>query len=254
MTTGPARILPLLPRPTGWKPECFAAPAPSWRRASTSLSRDNNSPRLFYDLKAMVYAAERNKGPILEVLKGYLGDGTPRRLLEVASGDGTHTAHLGRALPNVTFQPTEYDKSMLSHIVSNARGMKNVLKPISLDVSKPDEAVRDLGGEEGAKFDCVFCANLVHISPYSCTVGLFRLSGSVLPAGGRLFTYGPYAENGVLTPESNVNFDKMLKGRDPQWGIRDIKDLSAEAAKNGMELEKRHDMPANNKILVWRKK
>jgi len=109
-----------------------------------------------------------------------------------------------------------------------------------------------LSGSE--KFDIVFCSNVIHITPWNCTLGLFEGSSALLKGGaGLLITYGPYACDGVLSPESNLDFDLSLRSRNPEWGIRDIRDLKKLAEKNKMTLESMHEMPANNKILVFRK-
>ncbi len=94
---------------------------------------------------------------------------------------------------------------------------------------------------------------MIHISPFETTVGLFNAAGKLLKKSGLLITYGPYAECGVLEPESNINFDESLRAQNPQWGVRDIEDLIQIATENGLKLLKRYDMPANNKTLVWKK-
>ena len=93
---------------------------------------------------------------------------------------------------------------------------------------------------------------MIHISPYQCSVGLFNNAGKLLKDDGILFTYGPYAIDGKITPESNVNFNKSLKLQDSNWGLRDINDLKALAEKNGIKLINVIDMPANNKTIIWK--
>ena len=96
--------------------------------------------------------------------------------------------------------------------------------------------------------------NLLHITEWKNVQALFSVASKVLKGNsrGKLFTYGPFASNGVLTPESNVEFDNYLKMSNPDWGVRDISDLEKEASREGdMVLIDVHDMPANNKILVW---
>ena len=200
-------------------------------------------------------AAERNKEPIRDVLAKYLllgngADGAQVKLLEVASGCGTHAAFLATHLPHVDLQPTECEAEKLTNILGLVLGLENVRKPLVLDVTAP----ADPALFAPASYDAVFNANMVHISPWDTAVGLFLNAGTLLRPKGLLFTYGPYAEGGVLEPESNRNFDLSLKSRDPGWGIRDVDDLKKEAEKNGIELEDVHEMPANNKLLVWRKK
>ncbi len=201
-------------------------------------------------------AAQRNKGPILEVLKKYLGPPAKPSVLEVASGTGDHVSHLARHLPDATFTPTDVDAKSLPDIRACVReefdgaDPPNVLMPRQLDASKPEEVIQQFSS---SSYDTIYCSNMMHIAPYSCSIGLMKLSGSLLPQGGRLFTYGPYKIDGVLSPESNVAFDASLRSRNSEWGIRDTKDLKKEAEKNGLSLEAMHDMPANNKLLVWKK-
>lgn len=198
-------------------------------------------------------AAERNREPIREVLAKYLAHVTgSKTVLEVSSGDGTHVSHFARTLPSsVAWHPTEYDEQLLGLISANAAGLENVSAPARLDVTEESAYPED------SSFDYIFNANMVHISEWRCTEGLFKLAGKVLRRGhgtGLLFLYGPFAVDGVLEPESNVRFDSILRERNPGYGVRDVADLKVLAAKNGLELKDRYEMPANNKILVWVKK
>ena len=101
-------------------------------------------------------------------------------------------------------------------------------------------------------YDFLFNANMVHISPWKCTESLFANAGVVLKQGGILFMYGPFAINGVLEPKSNQEFDKTLKMNNPQWGIRDLNELEVEASRSQLYLLEVMEMPANNKILVFK--
>jgi hypothetical protein len=108
--------------------------------------------------------------------------------------------------------------------------------------------------DKQTKLDLIICSNVIHISPWNCTLGLFEGSSALLKDGtGLLITYGPYAVDGILTPESNVNFDISLRSQNPEWGVRDIRDLKQLAQKNKMTFVSMHEMPANNKLLVFRK-
>ncbi len=177
------------------------------------------------------------------------------RVLEVSSGCGTHCTHFVKQLPkNVVWQPTEFDLAMLPNISAMTKEAESelkgkILEPIFLDITDSSSWSQIAP----MSFDFMFNSNLVHISPWKCAVGLFEASGSLLKPRGRLFRYGPYAVNGELTPESNVNFDRYLRGQNSEWGVRDIADLTKEATKNGLSLEATREMPANNKVLVWKK-
>lgn len=199
-------------------------------------------------------SANRNQEPILEVLKNVLNSETPNlRLLEIASGTGQHSALFADAFPNIHFQPTEYDRSALSSIQAYASDTinKNMSKPYLVDIRKDFEKW-ETGFDEG-QFDYMLNINMIHITPYECTEGLFRNAGRLLRTGGLLITYGPYAVDGVLQPESNVMFDRSLRRRDASWGVRDIKDLKLTAASNKIEFRELYEMPSNNKTLIWQK-
>ena len=205
-------------------------------------------------------AAERNKVHIEQVFKEYINPEEKVRILEIASGYGSHVTYFSKIFPNVFWHPTENDSGCLASIAAHltlerdsGNGCTNVAEPVQLDVSKsvrhwPMEVFRFAG-----KFDFVFNANMVHISPWKCTLGLFSGASKMLKVGGKLMMYGPFAVDGVLEPQSNVDFDNSLKLNNPEWGVRDIVDLEIEAARENFVLHASHDVPTNNKILVWKK-
>lgn len=190
-------------------------------------------------------AAERNKQPILEALRQCLP--AHGRALEIASGTGQHAAWFAAGLPGWTWQPTEARPEALPGIAAWAAqaGAANVLAPRVLDVMAPRWAADD------ARFDLVFCANLLHIAPWAACAGLLRGSARHLAPGGRLVTYGPYLESGVVTSPGNLAFDQSLRAQNPDWGIRRLEDVAQEAARAGLRLAARHALPANNLLLVW---
>jgi SAM-dependent methyltransferase len=190
-------------------------------------------------------AAERNKGPILEVLGHVL---PPRGLvLEVASGTGQHVVHFAAALPGSTWQPTEREADLLEEIDARVRAaeLANVRPAAVLDARTVPMSI------EAA--DAVVCINLLHISPWAATLGLMAGAAAALPPGGVLFVYGPFRIDGRHTSDGNVRFDTELRARDPAWGIRDTRDVCAAAADAGFVLERTVPMPANNLSLVFRK-
>lgn len=205
---------------------------------------------MFSSNKVHYPAAERNQSYILEVLKKHFDTGKPGNVLEIASGTGQHVSYFATHFPNLTFQPSEYDSSLFASLEAYARDTptKNVKNPVQIDITTdPDSWNLNL------LYDYVINVNMIHISPYQCTVGLFKNGCKILIDGGVLVTYGPYAHNGVITPESNVNFDRSLRRQNPEWGLRDIADLKKLAEDFGVKLLKIYDLPANNKCLVWKK-
>lgn len=197
------------------------------------------------DARETAPSPERNKQPILEVLTRVL---PPRGLvLEIGSGTGQHVAHFARALPALTFQPSEMDVERHASIAAwaAAGGLSNVMPPLAIDVTKRPWPL--------PVADAVVCINVIHISPWETTLALMAGAGMILPAGGVLVTYGPYMRGGAHTSQSNEAFDASLRARNPLWGVRDIDEVAQVARGEGLALEEAVPMPANNFALVWRK-
>lgn len=173
--------------------------------------------------------------------------------LEISSGTGQHITHFAPHFPQVTFYPSECEHRLLESISAHVNGLTNVHQPALIDITTNYTTWAD-GIFTKNSIDYIYNANMMHISPYECSIGLFKNVGELLKPDGTLITYGPYAIDGEITPESNVQFNKSLKSQDPRWGLRDIRDLEKLAAENNLKLVEIFDMPANNKTLIWKKK
>jgi cyclopropane fatty-acyl-phospholipid synthase-like methyltransferase len=195
-------------------------------------------------MRAHSEACERNKGPILEILRPAFADAS--RVLEIASGTGQHAVHFARHLPHLEWQPTELAGN-LEELAQRLReeGSANLAPPVELDVRVHPWPV---GGVDG-----IFSANSLHIMSFDSVREFFRGVGEALAPGGRLCVYGPFNYDGRYTSESNAQFDRYLKVRDPESGIRDFAEVDPLAREVGLSLEADHAMPANNRTLVWRK-
>ena len=189
-------------------------------------------------------ACERNRGPILAVLREELAGST--RVLEVGSGSGQHAVHFAAALPQLLWQPSELAGN-LPPLAERIRleGGANLRAPLALDVRDDPWPVTTV--------DAVFSANTLHIMGWSAVREFFRGVGAVLAPPGVLCVYGPFRFGGRHTSDSNAAFDQFLRQRDPASGVRDFEALDTEAQSHGLRFSANHAMPANNRTLVWRR-
>lgn len=188
-------------------------------------------------------AAERNAPFILTELQRLLpAEGI---LLEIASGTGQHAAFCAAGLPGWQWQPSDCEAAALPSIAAWCAGQDRILPPIELDVLTPDWF------DIARQFDAIYCANMIHISPWACTLALLRGAAQHLTPQGVLITYGPYLVDGVETAPSNLAFDADLRTRNPAWGLRRLSDVATQAAAVGLHLRETLTLPANNLLLVW---
>jgi hypothetical protein len=192
-------------------------------------------------------AALRNREPIAEVLERELPEsGT---VLEIAAGSGEHAVFFAERFPALHWQPTDPSPEALASIAAyrDDYAGPNLAAPQLLDAAAPHNwPVRKAGA--------ILCINMVHISPWEATLGLFTGAAQILGTScGPLIIYGPYLEQSVVTAPSNLDFDASLKARDPRWGLRRAEELDRLAKEHGMKRSARHAMPANNIMLVFRR-
>jgi SAM-dependent methyltransferase len=194
-------------------------------------------------------AFHRNYAAIAPVLEAFL-HGRTGNVLEIGSGTGQHAVAFAGKLPAISWWPTDLNDNHLRSIAawrSHAQ-LENVRAPVRLDASAPDWRLPALGLP--STFTAMFCANVIHISPWAVAEGLFAGAGRHLAAGGRLFLYGPFKRDGRHNAPSNAAFDESLRSRDPDWGVRDTADLRTLAARNGLRFVELVEMPSNNAILT----
>lgn len=190
-------------------------------------------------------AAERNKGPILDILKRFLPESG--LVLEIASGTGQHVVHFAAALPALTWRPTDLDPEHLISIAAwrQHSGLQNVRPPFEIDVGANPWPIEQA--------NAVLCCNMIHIAPWAATAQLLEGAARVLAPGGVLFLYGPYKRFGAHTAPSNEAFDADLRRRNPEWGLRDMEEVAELAVKNGLTLVEIVAMPANNFSVIFRR-
>ena len=196
-------------------------------------------------------AAARNREPIIEVLREELDGRAPAHALELASGSGEHVVAFAEAFPTTRWQPSDRDPAGLASITAwrEHSGLPNIAPPLPIDLETPDwhTAVDHPVG-------LMVAINVVHISPWRATLGLLDGAASLLAEDGILFVYGCFSRSGDFVSQSNRSFDAGLRRRDPEWGVRDTDEMARAADERGLVLDRIAAMPANNTVVVYRRR
>ncbi|SMN15561.1 hypothetical protein CRYPA_1608 [uncultured Candidatus Thioglobus sp.] len=188
-------------------------------------------------------SCDQNKDPILSVIKPLLNG--VNSVLEIGSGTGQHSVYFANALAHLSWQAS--DQAMYLPSVNawiKEAKLSNTPKALELDVT---------GNWPDTIYEAIFSANTVHIMSWEMVLGVFKGVSGVLENNGLFMLYGPFNYNGQYTSESNANFDLWLAQQNPQSAIRDFEALNQLAKQYGLELIEDYEMPANNRILVWKK-
>ena len=193
--------------------------------------------------KPFAPSCERNKAPILQVLKPlYAG---VSHVLEVGSGTGQHAAHFAAALPHLVWQCSDVPAQLPGmRLWLDEAALPNLPPPLALDVGQ---------GLPRGRFDAVFTANTLHIMGWSEVQRLVEGLAAVLTGNGLFTAYGPFNLGGRFTSEGNARFDAELRQADPRRGIRELEAVDALARAAGLQLLADEPMPANNRCVSWRR-
>ncbi len=195
-------------------------------------------------MKPYSESCDQNRDAILQVIQPLFKD--RKNVLEIGSGTGQHAIYFAQKMPQLIWHTSDKEENhqgILAWIEETA--LDNVRAPISLDVSRNKWPNREI--------DAVFSANTAHIMSWPEVEALIAGVGAQLANNGLFVLYGPFNYGGKFTSDSNARFDQWLKDRDPQSGVRDFEALDRLALTAGMTLENDFEMPANNRILCWRK-
>ena len=192
-------------------------------------------------LRRISPSAKRNFPHILPIVEEHFENAG--RVLEIASGTGYHAYHFAEALDPIQWLPSDPSPEALASIQAwvNHYPSDNLLEPIALDVHQPKWPIAD----------GIVAINMIHISPWSATLALFRGAQETLASGSKLFLYGPFKVSGEFTSESNQGFDLNLKKMNPEYGVRDLEKIQEVAAEAEFNFVERVNMPANNFSLVF---
>ena len=196
-------------------------------------------------------AFHRNHEPIWSAMSEFLSAQTGD-VLEIGSGTGQHVSEFARRAPHLTWWPSDiYDSHLKSIAAWRAHsGLENLRAPQRIDLADPYWTWTGSSGNGGA-LTALLCINVLHISPWRVSQNLFSGAGRLLRVNGRLFIYGPFMRDGTHTAPSNAAFDATLRAENPEWGVRDIRDLRALANEAGLSLTEIAPMPANNLVLAF---
>jgi hypothetical protein len=204
--------------------------------------------------KPFAPACERNRAPILAVLRGHFR--ARRRVLEIGSGTGQHAVHFAAAMPWLSWQCSDLPERLPGvRAWLDEAGLRNTPPPLPLDLSDARWPraldAGDPGINTSARFDAAFSANVVHIVGWPLVEAMFAGLDVVLADDATVAVYGPFNYRGAYTSQSNREFDAWLRARDPRSGIRDFEAVDGLARAIGLRLVGDVEMPANNRALVW---
>lgn len=194
--------------------------------------------------KPFIPAAENNKEAIATVLRKHFA--ATRRVLEIGAGTGQHAVHCAQTLPHLVWQTSDL-ASMIAGIerwVAEA-ALANLPAPQVLDV-------RD-GPWPESGYDAVFSSNTAHFMAWSAVQAMFAGVARVLESGGSFALYGPFNYGGRYVSDGNRRLDAWLAAHHPDLAIRDFEAVAGLAASAGLELCEDCAMPANNRLLIWRR-
>nr|HIL74116.1 DUF938 domain-containing protein [Rhodospirillales bacterium] len=203
--------------------------------------------------KYVAWAGNRNKDPILRVFK----DKMPKesgKVLEMASGSGMHVNFFAPHFDHLYFHPSDKDVEVFDNIknLTSDHSNGNIADPVHLDLTDPETW---LNAGDTQSFSAIFCINIFQVAPISIADGMMKCAAHLLSEDGFLLIYGPFQVSGQCTTESNQKFhDTLSSAGVSEWGLKDVADLKAAAAKYGMELKEQIDMPVNNFSLIFGRK
>lgn len=199
------------------------------------------------DARQYAPATQRNRKPILEILTKILSDQS--NVLEIASGTGEHAVFFASHLNSCHWIPSDINYLSRESIIAwkNSVGINNLDTPLIIDVTE-DQWIEKLAG---FKIDAIVNINMIHIAPWVACLSLMNGAGKILPPGGILYLYGPYKRNGKHTAPSNANFDRSLRDRNDQWGVRDLEAVIEAASLAKLRLRQVIEMPANNLSVIF---
>ncbi len=194
-------------------------------------------------------AFARNNEPIWSAIRPFLRE-RAGDVLEVGSGTGQHGVAFARQSPAVTWWPSDLNPKHLASIAAwrAHANLPNIAAPTRIDLLEADW---DAALPMKTPLLAIVAINVLHITPWRVSENLLAGAGRRLRPDGRLFVYGPFRVDGAHTAPSNAAFDAKLRSENPEWGVRDTRDLAAMAGGHGLRIAALAPMPANNFTLAF---
>lgn len=200
-------------------------------------NRDQTGARLFSP------SAGRNKEAIGKILTEYIPKNS--KVLEIASGSGEHGVHICSLRKDITWQPSDPDQGSRESQDDWAKD-----RPEQILASLPLNTMDIKWWNSLSGFGGIFCANMIHIAPWAAACGMAEGAKHILSKGGYLFLYGPFLEDHETAP-SNLEFNRSLIRRNPEWGVRKLSAVKHIFSERGFNLSARIVMPKENRLLVF---
>ncbi len=208
---------------------------------SASVAQPGDNGRLFAP------SAARNSQAICDALCQIAPPSG--RALELASGTGQHVVSLARAMPALSWQPTEIDAARRTSIDAHAAdaALSNVAPAVALDATAPG-----WGGQHPGQ-DLIFLSNLLHLVSETEARCVVREAALALAPGGLLAIYGPFMRDDALTSDGDAAFHASLQAQDPEIGYKSDFDVVDWGGAARLEFAGMIEMPANNLLICWHK-
>ena len=199
------------------------------------------------DGRLFAASAERNKGPIADLLRHH--GLTKGRALEIAAGTGQHAVHIAQSFPDLDLFPTDPDPERRISIDAWAKvsNLPNLHPAMPLDafsagwhIEHPNNAV-------------ILVVNLLHLISEAEARTLVAEAAQALAEGGTLVIYGPFLRDGETTSEGDARFHAQLQEQSPLIGYKDDFDVIEWMQEYFLTLVNVVEMPANNLAILARR-
>ncbi len=188
-------------------------------------------------------SCDQNREPIQQVFEQFV-DGR-KTVLEIGSGTGQHAVYFSAQFADLLWQTSDLIENHPSiQAWIDDSGLNNVYSPIELD---------SRGDWPDQQYDLLYSANTVHIMSSGAVEQLFKKITGCMHESSVFLLYGPFNYDGLYTSESNARFDLWLKQRDSSSSIKNFNWLKDIGHQSGIKCIHDFEMPANNRLLVWRK-